>query len=100
MMNSQSSKSKKSKLESKTNKYIIAILCVEIILVLTASVINACWDVLFSADTEAYMHWKINPGPAKNFWIKLLFSIGNWVLILNDFVPISLLVTSEMVKFW
>ncbi len=92
---------KKSKLESKTSKYIIAILCVEIILCLTASIYSACWDVLYAADTNSYMYWNFSNSLAtSSFWFKLLFSIGNWLLILTDFVPISLLVTSEVVKFW
>jgi phospholipid-transporting ATPase len=37
----------------------------------------------------------VDNDPAYNFFVR----IGNWILIFTNFVPISLLVTLEMVKF-
>jgi len=34
------------------------------------------------------------------FWYYLLQQTGTWVLIFTNFVPISLMVTLELVKFW
>lgn len=35
-----------------------------------------------------------------NFWLLWLKNTGTWILIFCNFVPISLLVTLELVKFW
>jgi phospholipid-transporting ATPase len=35
-----------------------------------------------------------------NFWFLWLKNTGTWILIFCNFVPISLLVTLELVKFW
>ena len=100
MMNSTGSHMKKSKVEVMMNKFVIGMFIFMIILCLTASIYSACWDVLFQADTP-YLRWDVdNLLESKNFWYKLLLSFGNWILIFVDFVPISLLVTMEGVKFW
>lgn len=82
------------------NKFVIGMFFFMVILCLTASIYSACWDVLFQADTP-YLRWDVDDLlESNNFWYKLLLSFGNWILIFVDFVPISLLVTMEGVKFW
>lgn len=101
IMKNTKSSYKKSKLERKTGKYIIILFLVQLILCIGASLTNAIIDVRLQSETDSYMFWSFHKSKeTTNFWYKMLVSSGTWILILNDFVPISLLVTSEMVKFW
>lgn len=40
-----------------------------------------------------------SPFILKNHWIMFFIRMGTWVLLLTNFVPISLIVTFEMVKY-
>lgn len=35
-----------------------------------------------------------------NFWLKLIKMMGTWMLIMTNVVPISLLVSLELIKLW
>jgi phospholipid-transporting ATPase len=100
-MNSSSSKIKRSKIEVRTQYFIIAIFVLELIACLIGAIYSALWNVQKSSETEFYLHWKLDESPKdKSVALNMLNAMGSWLLIFTDFVPISLLVTLEVVKFF
>jgi magnesium-transporting ATPase (P-type) len=62
------------------------------------------WEKIYSADTNVYlMQFPEGDSPswdsarAARIWVQSFFT---WILLFTNFVPISLLVTMEMVKFF
>lgn len=101
MKNSAKSRIKHSKIETRTQYFIIAIFILEIIFCLIASIYSACWNVLNQSNTNSYLHWDMSPSLVNdNVFVAIVKGMGSWLLIFTDFVPISLLVTLEMVKFF
>ena len=93
MMNTIRSKEKKSMLEKKMNKYIIFVFCFLIFFCMLSSIIYMIW---FKFKGRTYLYLEIeNENPASIFFLRF----GNWILIFGNFVPISLIVTVETVKY-
>lgn len=88
MRNSVPSAQKQSKLEYETGKYILIIFSVMITLCFVA----AAYVQIFGTTAD-------NNVPAKSGFGQFLTILFTWVLILANLVPISLLVTLELVKF-
>lgn len=83
-----------------TNKYIIGIFVVLLFLCIVSSVYSACWDIFNKDTTNPYLLWNLEESVLQNnFWLKLVTSFGQWMLNFTNLVPISLLVTLEVVKF-
>jgi magnesium-transporting ATPase (P-type) len=97
-MNSARSKYKTSRIMKTTNRQILAIFVVQIIFSSIAAFIGAEWTVqnlqIPYLDFRPTDHWE---SEFKYLYISLT---GTWVLLFTNFVPISLLVTLELVKFW
>lgn len=98
MRNSAKAKFKFSKLDRLTNKMIALTLCVQISLALTGAAIGASWNKGAGADAS-YMGAN-SKTETHGFGYYLLKQTGTWILIFTNFVPISLMVTLELVKFW
>lgn len=92
MKNSVRTKEKKSLLEEKMNHYIILIFCFLLIFCGTSALLYIVWLNVIG-DNQIYLNLKLNL--FTTFFIRL----GNWILIFGNFVPISLMVTVETVKF-
>ena len=114
MQNSASAKYKFSKLELLTNKTIALTLFVQIVLALIGAVVGASWATGPGIEAN-YMSTPCKADPnavavdgetaecVKENWsfgFTLLQQTGTWILIFTNFVPISLMVTLELVKFW
>jgi phospholipid-transporting ATPase len=100
MRNSAQAKYKFSKLDRMTNKLIGLTLLTQLLLALVAATIGARWN-LGSGSTATYMGNEMLPvGESKGFGYYLTKQTGTWILIFTNFVPISLMVTLELVKFW
>lgn len=96
-MNSTKTKSKKSKIQKSTNNYILLTMLIQFVLSLSASLGLSLWTYYRGQD-----YWYIYPGAtnqdhsvAYNIFINSLI----WFVALMNFVPVSLLVTLEMVNF-
>ncbi len=99
MQNSCQAKYKFSKLEKLTNKSILIILGVQIILSFIAGVVGQIWlhnnkNKDNSNDYLALNDINVNKGGG------VILQMGTWILIFTNLVPISLMVSLEMVKFW
>ena len=47
-----------------------------------------------------YDYLELENGDEKSFLLSLLTKMGTWILVFTNFVPISLMVSLELVKFW
>lgn len=94
MMNSKNARYKTSKLENNMNSQIFIILLLQFILSITSSVYNHIWISINSKN----MDYILNYGDAFSIF-KIIFGTGTWILIFTNLVPISLLVSMEMIKF-
>ena len=86
-----------SKLDKQTNKSILFIFMLQFFFALIGAVLGTLW-------TES-THGEVNyltkgVGEKKSFLYYIIQLSGTWVLIFTNFVPISLMVTLELVKFW
>ena len=104
MRNSVGSKQKFSKLEIMIAKSIIIIMTIEAIMCAVAATFATVWNAIYRDSTSQYLaldqsslgsdvwNWYTYIG----LWFKTFFT---WVLLFTNMVPISLLVTIEIVKF-
>ena len=102
-MNSSKGKYKMSKMMQYTNLFIVLILILQVLLSSIAGTLGTVWTEM-NIENSYLMFDKVNAkGETMSekdpyyVWMKLT---GSWVLITTNFVPISLLVTLEMVKFF
>jgi len=98
MMNSTGARVKKSDVEKKTDKYIILLVLIQTTICLVAGVIYSLWENL-QGDKLIYLNLNTN-GESEDVFKVGAQSFGTWFLVMMNFVPISLLVCLEMVKFF
>ena len=99
MMNSSKPRFKISDLERLTNLSILIILVTQFIL----AAIAAITGTLAASSTDDNIKWLLQgiEGEENLSKTELFVQLfGSWVLMLTNFVPISLIVTLELVKFW
>lgn len=104
MRNSVSSKQKFSKLEKLITKSIIIIMLVEAVLCMIAAAVATVWNDIYDESTSVYLaldSQKAMQGDWKWYtYLEVFFkTFFTWVLLFTNMVPISLLVTVEIVKF-
>ena len=96
MLNSPRAKQKSSKLESQMNREILHIFLLQVFLCIFAAIYYAVWYNGSKNNTEVYLELRLdNQTPLT----QLVFQFFTWMLLLTNFVPISLLVTLEMVRY-
>jgi len=98
MMNSNNSRYKLSTIEKDTNRQVYIIFQIQTVLCIVAATYATIWNFNYS---YPYLHpadetaqWESN---RFLFWIKTAFT---WLLLFTNFIPISLLLTLEIVKFF
>tara|TARA_B110000285_G_C14789091_1_gene452175 strand:- start:156 stop:389 length:234 start_codon:yes stop_codon:yes gene_type:complete len=61
-------------------------------------------EVDCAGKTSIHCQWayylEYNPHVSGGIWTVVLQKTGTWILIFTNFVPISLMVTLEIVKLW
>ena len=115
MQNSASAKYKFSRLELLTNKMLMIIFMLQIILAVIAGVQGTNWILDSNIQTPGCSYLHPNPPTKcsnayymdfngtetdKTFGYWFIRKFFTWILIFTNFVPISLMVTLEIVKFW
>ncbi len=93
MKNNVHAKEKKSLLEIKMNNYIVMVFVFLILFCLFSSILYIIW-----VETQGEDHPYLSLGD-ENTWLVFIKRFFNWILIFGNFVPISLVVTVETVKF-
>lgn len=94
MMNSTQSKAKSSRIEKLMNVMIVYIFLLQIFLCLVASTWGTIWEYVYF-NSATYLDFQSSHGAVYRFFTKF----GTWILIFTNIVPISLIVTLEMVKY-
>jgi phospholipid-transporting ATPase len=94
MKNSIKQREKKSLLENQMNSYIILVFLFLLIFCFIGSAIYIIW-INKQIDEIKYLDIKL-----ENVMNDFMIRFGNWILIFGNFVPISLIVTLETVKFF
>ena len=91
MMNSQKSRTKQSNVEKRLNWIIFRILCIQLTLCLSLSIIMSIYDASIDDDQDQYLgDGESDENPFLNFF--------SYFLLLNTMIPISLVVTIEILK--
>ncbi len=91
MQNSKPGRQKMSKMEDKMNTLVIGILVVQLILCLIISCIGISW---YEEEKDNHSYIIMAETTGEN-WVKSFF---RYFLLLNTLIPISLIVTIEVVK--
>lgn len=97
MLNSPKSRAKFSKVEQQMNLQIIYIFLLQTLICLIAAIFNLCWFWQYESETDQYLHLN---STNDDLVVVFVISFLSWMLIFTNFVPISLIVTLEMVKFF
>jgi len=97
MKNGSNARAKTSKIALATNKYIIFTMLLQFVLSLIAATATALWTFY-----RGSQYWYIYPGDTntdQSLALQISLQTGVWFIALMNFVPISLLVTLEMINF-
>ena len=82
MKNSPKSRTKKSKIEIRTNYFIIITFCFQLLTCLFASIYSAIWSSVYREETEFYLGWSLSDDPiSRSAFLTFLISFGTWLLI-------------------
>lgn len=87
-------KRKKSRIMRLVDKFILLMFTLQACLCLTGGIYSGIWQ--YHASRHIYLSLSVNGGEA---FVAGLSAAMSWVILLSAMVPISLIVSSEMVKF-
>ena len=99
MRNSVSAKEKVSKIENIMNNQIIIVFILQFIIGFISSLVG---NIQLNSDMKylEYIYPPLNENEKMKITFgKFIITIGTWVILVNNIVPISLLMTMEMVKY-
>lgn len=96
MLNSWAARPKSSGLEDKMQTEIMYIFLMQTIISLICATFYATWYANTENDTDLYLDLDEEHD---NVLVQFIISYFSWILILSNLVPISLMVTLEMVKY-
>ena len=60
---------------------------------------NTFWTIKYATETNFYLGLGDDTNPWETGYVGIIAKLGTWILIFSCWVPISLMVTLEMVKF-
>lgn len=98
MLNALKSRPKKSKIEVKMNFYILFLVLIQFTICLLACVTNGAWT-LRRGEGIWYLGFAYTEQTSQTYFQLFVVEFMLWFVALMNFVPISLLVTVELVKF-
>ena len=99
MKNSPKSKNKESKLEKLMHKRIFIIFILQICMSIIATVFLLIWLDKNKVGLEQYIFVGSTNQGFHNLLVNGIFKMGTWILIFSNLIPISLLVTMELIKY-
>eukprot|EP00818_Percolomonas_sp_WS_P009150 CAMPEP_0117445648 /NCGR_PEP_ID=MMETSP0759-20121206/5911_1 /TAXON_ID=63605 /ORGANISM="Percolomonas cosmopolitus, Strain WS" /LENGTH=1276 /DNA_ID=CAMNT_0005237845 /DNA_START=155 /DNA_END=3985 /DNA_ORIENTATION=- len=91
-LNSKRSPHKRSKIEKRINYYLFSLFAVQWIITICCVIARAIWNAI------SQNHWYIFNGPQENAAWTAIKSIITFFILFNNFIPISLYVSMELVK--
>ena len=105
MRNSVNAKQKFSNLEKMLSRSIIIIMAIEACMCAVAAIYFTAWMSINAIDTSVYLDLPVPDDTTGNNWPWYVYlkefskTFFTWVLLFTNMVPISMLVTVEVVKF-
>lgn len=99
MMNSVGGRSKFSRLETSTNTYIIIIVLLQMTISIIGAMFNTIWQLANPGSLTSYLGLEPEDIDFLSSIANFMIKFGTWFLMLSNIVPVSLLVTLEIVKF-
>lgn len=95
MLNSVRARPKKSTLDVFTGHAVMTTFCILVAICFLSGIIYSTWESINHDNVGRYMKDRAHP-----WFYNLFVRMGNWILIFGNFVPISLMLTLETVKFF
>ena len=100
MMNSSKSRNKFSKIELITNRQIILVFLFQILICIVGATLSEIWTLTKGTKANSYLYLQEEQVTDNTDLIyQSILIFGTWMLMFANLVPISLIVTMEMVKF-
>lgn len=99
MKNSPNARTKISRIENIMNMQIIIIFCLQTFMSTIGAIFYLYWLYGNMLDIKNYIFLDENSGSHSSGFLFFFYRIGTWTLIFTNLVPISLLVTLEMIKY-
>lgn len=97
MKNGTNARSKTSKIQKSTNIYIVITMLFQLALSIVAAFVTSLWTY-FRGDNYWYIY-PVSVNDEMSLALQILQQSGVWFIALMNFVPVSLLVTLEMINF-
>lgn len=88
---------KYSHMQEQLTQYIVIIIILQVLICIVCAGYYTLWFWLTEDDTEQYLDLDSHHN---NLWAQFFIAFGTWMLIFSSFVPISMVVTLEMVKLF
>jgi phospholipid-transporting ATPase len=85
---------KTSRIMDRANQYMVFIILLQFLIATICGGIAAKWAI--QNQDASYLEYDEN----MTFGKEWLTRIGSWILLCTNFIPISLIITLELVKFW
>lgn len=95
MKNSPNARSKISRIENIMNFQIIIIFILQTFLSVLGAIFYLIWKEQYKEEITSYISLPVY----SNWFLTFFYRMGTWILIFTNLVPISLLVTLEMIKY-
>ena len=92
MQNAEDSKYKQSNVEKKTNSLILLIFLFQVVVCFSIAIIKYYWNIKKSVKYSDFI-----PNDHSPFWTAIL-GLGTIFVLTNSMIPISLIISLEMVK--
>mmetsp|Transcript_9438 Transcript_9438/g.10347 ORF Transcript_9438/g.10347 Transcript_9438/m.10347 type:complete len:1257 (-) Transcript_9438:119-3889(-) len=99
MKNSTRSRLKRSKVERLMNRQLIIVCILQVLIAIVWSVMLTVWFEENEATTDVYLDWANHDSSTLPVIGRFFVGLGIWFLLLTNLIPISLMVTLEMVKY-
>lgn len=105
MRNSVNAKQKFSNLEKMITKSIAIIMLIEACMCAISAIVFTIWMSMYAVDTQQYLELQVPDDTTAGNWPWYVYlkqfskTFFTWVLLFTNMVPISMLVTVEVVKF-
>ena len=98
MLNSVKARAKSSKMEKTMSRMIVTVFAMQLFVCFVSALYSATWYAVWKDELD-FLEIDKNGVKDNQYYYNFFVRFGNWLIIFQNFVPISLLVTLEMVKF-
>lgn len=92
MRNAEDAKTKQSNVESMTNRLIVGIFVLQVAICLSIAILSGIWTSRYGEKYENYIKFRYGS------LMESLLSFGTLMVLTNSMIPISLIISLEMVK--